>query len=103
MTKSELVEKLAARFPQLLLRDADIAVSSLQDLFLDGEFEVVVRVFDAGGVDEPELLVVIGSFGHDAVTCRTRLTRHDCLTALEDRVVQARLAHVRAAYYCYNR
>ena len=31
MTKSELVEKLAARFPQLLLRDADIAVKTILD------------------------------------------------------------------------
>jgi integration host factor subunit beta len=31
MTKSELVEKLAARFPQLLLRDADISVKTILD------------------------------------------------------------------------
>lgn len=31
MTKSELVERLAARFPQLLLRDADIAVNTILD------------------------------------------------------------------------
>ena len=35
MTKSELVEKLAARFPQLLLRDADIAVKTILDAMSD--------------------------------------------------------------------
>ena len=54
MTKSELVEKLAARFPQLLLRDADIAVktilAAMSDALADGH-RIEIRGFGSFGLN----------------------------------------------------
>ncbi|WP_423196353.1 MULTISPECIES: integration host factor subunit beta [unclassified Cupriavidus] len=54
MTKSELVEKLAARFPQLLLRDADISVKTILDAMsealADGH-RIEIRGFGSFGLN----------------------------------------------------
>jgi len=55
MTKSELVEKLAARFPQLLLRDADISVKTILDAMsealADGH-RIEIRGFGSFGLNK---------------------------------------------------
>ncbi|WP_439891755.1 integration host factor subunit beta [Ralstonia sp. 25C] len=54
MTKSELVEKLAARFPQLLLRDADIAVKTILDAMSDALADghrIEIRGFGSFGLN----------------------------------------------------
>lgn len=54
MTKSELVEKLAARFPQLLLRDADIAVKTILDAMSDAladDHRIEIRGFGSFGLN----------------------------------------------------
>jgi integration host factor subunit beta len=55
MTKSELVDKLAARFPQLLLRDADIAVKTILDAMsgalADGH-RIEIRGFGSFGLNK---------------------------------------------------
>ena len=55
MTKSELVEKLAARFPQLLLRDADIAVKTILDAMSDALADghrIEIRGFGSFGLNK---------------------------------------------------
>ncbi|WER46776.1 integration host factor subunit beta [Cupriavidus sp. WKF15] len=54
MTKSELVEKLAARFPQLLLRDADISVKTILDAMSDALADghrIEIRGFGSFGLN----------------------------------------------------
>ena len=54
MTKSELVEKLAARFPQLLLWDADIAVKTILDAMSDALADghrIEIRGFGSFGLN----------------------------------------------------
>ena len=54
MTKSELVEKLAALFPQLLLRDADIAVKTILDAMSDALADghrIEIRGFGSFGLN----------------------------------------------------
>lgn len=54
MTKSELVEKLAERFPQLLLRDADIAVKTILDAMSDALAQghrIEIRGFGSFGLN----------------------------------------------------
>jgi len=54
MTKSELVEKLAARFPQLLLRDADISVKTILDAMSEALAEghrIEIRGFGSFGLN----------------------------------------------------
>ncbi|WP_340523997.1 integration host factor subunit beta [Cupriavidus necator] len=55
MTKSELVEKLAARFPQLLLRDADISVKTILDAMSDALADghrIEIRGFGSFGLNK---------------------------------------------------
>lgn len=54
MTKSELVEKLAARFPQLLLRDADISVKTILDAMAEALADghrIEIRGFGSFGLN----------------------------------------------------
>ncbi|AOY93994.1 integration host factor subunit beta [Cupriavidus sp. USMAA2-4] len=54
MTKSELVEKLAGRFPQLLLRDADISVKTILDAMSDALADghrIEIRGFGSFGLN----------------------------------------------------
>lgn len=55
MTKSELVEQLAARFPQLLLRDADIAVKTILDAMSEALAQghrIEIRGFGSFGLNQ---------------------------------------------------
>lgn len=54
MTKSELVEKLAARFTQLLQRDADLAVKAILDAMSDAlakGHRIEIRGFGSFGMN----------------------------------------------------
>ena len=79
------------------------AVGRLHDLFLDGEFEIILGVFDAGGIDQPEVLLFVRRLGGDAITGRAGFARHDGLAPIEDGVEQAGLAHIGPANDGYDR
>lgn len=79
------------------------AVDGLCDLFLDGELELVLGRFHAGGVDQPKIVLLPARLGHHAVTSGTSLCGHDSLTALEDSIKQAALAHVGTANNSHDR
>ena len=54
MTKSELVEQLSTRFPQMLLRDADIAVKIILDAMSDAlasGHRIEIRGFGSFGLN----------------------------------------------------
>src|SRR5207248_1743103 len=83
------------------------AVGGLDDLLLDGEFEVVFRVFDTGGVDQPELANFVVSageagLGHDAVAGGAGFAGDDGFAAFQDGVEQAGLANIGPADDCYD-
>lgn len=102
-----------ARHTAILFADRDVrlnddpydvgAVDGLRDLFLNGEFELILGRFHAGGVDQPEIVLLPACLGHHAVTSGTSLCGHDGLTALEDSIKQAALAHVGTANNSHDR
>lgn len=54
MTKSELVNQLAARFPQLVLKDADFAVKTILDAMADAlarGHRIEIRGFGSFGLN----------------------------------------------------
>lgn len=54
MTKSELVNQLAARFPQLVLKDADFAVKTILDAMTDAlarGHRIEIRGFGSFGLN----------------------------------------------------
>ncbi|MBU6493398.1 MAG: integration host factor subunit beta [Burkholderiales bacterium] len=54
MTKSELVNQLAARFPQLVLKDADFAVKAILDAMADAlacGHRIEIRGFGSFGLN----------------------------------------------------
>lgn len=54
MTKSELVNQLAARFPQLVLKDADFAVKTILDAMTDAlavGHRIEIRGFGSFGIN----------------------------------------------------
>jgi hypothetical protein len=79
------------------------AVSRLNNLLLNGKFKLVFGILDTGGIDQPELLIAVLGFSHDAVSSGTGFTGHDCFAPIEDSIKQAGLPHVRPPDNCYNR
>mgnify|MGYP003522785731 CR=1 FL=1 len=51
MTKSELISKLAARFPQLLMRDAEMSTQAILEAIASGQ-RVEIRGFGSFSVTE---------------------------------------------------
>lgn len=78
------------------------AVDGLDDLFLDGEFEVVFGGFHPGGIDEPEIMPVVSGLCDDAVAGGARLGSDDGLTAFEYSIKQATFAHIGTPDYRHD-
>lgn len=79
------------------------AVGSLEDLFLDGELEVVFGVLHTSGVYHPEVLAAPACFGGDTIAGSAWLHGYNGFTALKNSVKKAGLANVCTAYNSHNR
>jgi len=50
---------------------------------LNGQFKLVISGFDAGSINQPEVLPAMAGFGCNSVAGSTRLGRHNSFSATD--------------------
>ena len=73
MTKSELIEALAASYPQLAVRDMDFAVKTMLVLYGVAEAQAVMFALVVHTI-QTALVVLLGAFGWARVNYRKKLS-----------------------------